>query len=145
MKKYIKLALVIVWMAVIFYFSNQTASVSDEKSRFVIQLFQLLGLDLNSVLGDMANFMVRKTAHFTEYMILFFLMFGFASEYEKCSLKKTIIVSIAVVFLYACTDELHQLFISGRAARFADVLIDSSGGCLGALISYFLAGRNASQ
>ncbi len=29
--------------------------------------------------------------------------------------------------LYACTDELHQVFVSGRAGMWQDVCIDSSG------------------
>lgn len=134
MKKYIRLIFVILWMAVIFYFSNQPAVVSDEKSKFIIHLFELLGLNLNSVLGSMADFVVRKAAHFIEYMILFILWFDLL--YGKYDLRRSIRYSIAAVFLYACTDEFHQMFVAGRAARFTDVMIDLSGGCLGAAIRY---------
>ncbi|MHC1720164.1 MAG: VanZ family protein [Clostridiaceae bacterium] len=134
MKRYIRLTLVILWMAVIFYFSNQPALVSDEKSKFIIQLFELLGINLNSILGSMADFVVRKAAHFIEYMILFILWFDLL--YGKYDLRRAIRYSIAAVFLYACTDEFHQMFVTGRAARFADIMIDLSGGCLGAAIRY---------
>ncbi|MBQ3466792.1 MAG: VanZ family protein, partial [Oscillospiraceae bacterium] len=30
-------------------------------------------------------------------------------------------------FLYACSDEFHQLFVPGRAGMFSDVLIDTVG------------------
>ena len=35
-----------------------------------------------------------------------------------------------VTFLYACTDEIHQLFVPGRAGKFTDVLIDTTGGII---------------
>ncbi len=134
MKKYFSLILVILWMLVIFYFSSKPASVSDQESKLLIQIFQLLGLDLNSFLGELANFAVRKTAHFTEYFILSLLWFNLL--YGKYELRKAALYSVAAVFLYACTDELHQLFVPGRAARFTDVMIDTSGGALAAVARY---------
>ena len=38
------------------------------------------------------------------------------------------------VFLYACTDEFHQLFVPGRSGNFRDVIIDTSGGVLSAIL-----------
>ena len=134
MKKNIKIILVVLWMALIFYFSSMPAAVSSQKSDFVIKLFELMGLDLNSMLGSMAEFVVRKAGHFTEYFILFLLWFNVL--FEKFNLRKAIGYSLAAVFLYACTDEFHQLFVPGRAGRFTDVLIDFSGGCLGAAVRY---------
>ena len=46
-------------------------------------------------------------------------------------------LSLASVFLYACTDELHQRFSQGRHASFTDVLIDLSGAAI--LCSLLLA------
>jgi VanZ family protein len=134
MKKNIRIILVVIWMALIFYFSSMPAAVSSQKSDFVIKIFELLGLDLNSILGSMADFVVRKAGHFTEYFILFLLWFNVL--FEKIKLRKAIGYSLAAVFLYACTDEFHQLFVPGRAGRFTDVLIDFSGGCLGAAVRY---------
>ena len=39
-----------------------------------------------------------------------------------------------IVVAYACTDELHQLFISGRSASIIDVLIDATGGFIAIFI-----------
>ena len=50
------------------------------------------------------------------------------------SKKKSLIYSVILVFFYASTDEFHQTFIEGRAGRFTDVLIDTSGGTVGSLI-----------
>jgi VanZ family protein len=130
-KKPFKWILVIAWLIVIFMFSNQPAIVSDGNSRFVINLFKALGLNLDSLLGSIANFIVRKAAHFTEYLILFLLLYE--AFREDFSPKKAIIFSIIIVFLYACSDEIHQLFVPGREGRFRDVMIDTSGGAAGLL------------
>jgi VanZ family protein len=134
MKKYIRLFLVILWMILIFYFSSRPAVVSNQQTGFIIRIFELLGLDLNSMLGDMASFAVRKAAHFSEYFILFLLWFNVL--YGKFDLRRAIKYSIAAVFLYSVTDEFHQMFVPGRAARFRDVMIDLSGGCFAALLRY---------
>lgn len=134
MKKYIRLFLVILWMILIFYFSSRPAVVSNQQTGFIIRIFELLGLDLNSMLGDMASFAVRKAAHFSEYFILFLLWFNVL--YGKFDLRRAIKYSIAAVFLYSVTDEFHQIFVPGRAARFRDVMIDLSGGCFAALLRY---------
>ena len=75
MKK-IKWILVVIWMMVIFIFSNETSIISNEKSRAFILLIQALGLDLNKFFGDLSNFIVRKASHFLEYCILGILLFN---------------------------------------------------------------------
>lgn len=135
MSKKFKWILVLAWMIIVFIFSNQPAAVSDEKSRFVINVFQFLGLNLDSILGELANFIVRKVAHFMEYLIFYLLLFN--ALRESFNFKKTLFLSLIGVFLYACTDEFHQLFIPGRTGRIRDVIIDTFGGSIGLAISCF--------
>ena len=40
----------------------------------------------------------------------------------------------AVGTLYAVSDEIHQIYVPGRAGRLSDVLIDSAGAAAGALV-----------
>lgn len=141
-KKVLGWVLLIVWMITIFIFSNQPGDESSKNSEFVMYIFNLLGLDLNSYFGSLATFIVRKGAHFTEYFILFMLSFNVLRFYIKG--YKAIIYSILICFLYACSDEFHQLFIPGRAGMFRDVLIDTSGAILGALIMFFAAFKKSS-
>ena len=47
--------------------------------------------------------------------------------------KKTLFLCLLICFLYACTDEFHQLFRE-RTSSFIDVLIDTSGGLIAVLI-----------
>jgi len=118
--------LLISWMCVIFIMSNQPAQISDSQSKGVIELFSSMGINIDGVFGQLANFVVRKCAHFIEYMILSLLTVNVLNLYVNA--KKVFILTITVVFIYACTDEIHQLFIVGREGAVRDVIIDTLGG-----------------
>lgn len=125
-RKAIYWCLLIIWMSIIFLMSNQPAEISDGHSRLVVQILMLIGIDINSAAADLANFIVRKIAHFTEYMILAFLIFNVLEFYCK-DRKKLILFSIVISFIYASSDEIHQYFIPGRECAFRDVVIDTCG------------------
>ena len=65
------------------------------------------------------DFFVRKTAHFTEYMILGILwMLCLQSRMgNNVTLRKNMLFSVLASGLYAMSDEFHQLFVAGRAGR----------------------------
>lgn len=132
-RKLIRWILLIAWMIVIFIFSQLPGDVSDEQSKLVIYIFNVLGLDLNSHLGNLANFVVRKGAHFTEYFILYILTLNVLRLYMDK--RKAWNYSLAFVFLYACSDEFHQSFVPGRGPAFRDVLIDTSGGAFAYIVT----------
>ena len=48
-----------------------------------INLFSIIGIDLNNHLGEIASFVVRKAAHFTEYFILYFFLYYIYIYYLK--------------------------------------------------------------
>lgn len=139
-KTAVKWLLVFLWMILIFMFSNEPATVSDEKSRFVIYIFNLLGLKLNSFLGDMANFVVRKTAHVSEYLILYVLLYN--ALREKLKVSKALLFSLLLQIIYSASDEIHQYFVPGRACRLTDVLIDTCGGLLALIIIKIYTNKN---
>lgn len=136
-RKVIYWCLLIIWMSIIFFMSNQPSQVSDGHSRLVVQILMFIGADINSASADLANFIVRKVAHFTEYMILAYLIFNVLEFYCK-DRNKLILFSIALVFMYASSDEIHQYFIPGRECAFRDVLIDTSGGITAIIITNIL-------
>ncbi|MBV1822060.1 VanZ family protein, partial [Bacteroidales bacterium MSK.15.36] len=131
-KKILKYILVLVWMIIIFKFSSDPAEISDGKSGFIIEVINSLGINISSTLGEFTNFAIRKTAHVGEYFILTLLLISALKEDLK--IEKTYWLSILVTFLYACSDEIHQRFVPGRAGRFSDVLIDLFGGILAVFI-----------
>lgn len=123
----------LLWIGLIFYMSNQPGDVSSKQSGLVLKLFQAIGIDLNNELGEFATFIVRKTAHFTEYFILYMLTVNVMKYYFN--IDKAILYAFVFSVFYACTDEIHQYFIPGRAMAFKDVLIDSSGALLSMIIT----------
>lgn len=136
-RKIIYLMLLIIWMGIIFFMSNQPAHVSDSQSGLVIKILKYIGIDISITFGDLANFIVRKVAHFTEYMILAYLVFNVLEFY--CTSDKSIIVfSILFVFMYALSDEIHQYFVPGRECALRDIIIDTLGGITSTLITYLL-------
>lgn len=131
-KKVVYWIILIAWMIFIFYMSNQPADVSNGQSDFVLNLVETLGISISNNYVDIAITIIRKGAHFTEYLILSLLYFNVLRMY--INKNKALIYSIGLSFIYAGTDEFHQLFVEGRAGRFTDVLIDTSGAATGSII-----------
>jgi len=133
MKKYRYLIWILPVLAaiLIFCFSAQPGEESSELSNSVVlKLLDLLSrwnpsLD-TAEFPERMSIPVRKAAHITEYLI-FFLALLAAFHVSGFGRFRRIGNSFLTAFLYACTDEIHQLFVDGRAGRFTDVLIDSSG------------------
>lgn len=168
-KKIILWTLLFSWMVVIFLFSTQDGVASGQLSSGFLHRFVLFFLprsvaaDTNLV--HTLEFVVRKGAHMTEYGILAILAFAQLKTYFPWNFRKSVkiadnflsgettvhrrillqyplfqfLIAICFVFLYACTDEFHQTFVSGRSGQFRDVLIDTVGGLIGGLVFLLFA------
>lgn len=121
----------IILMIIIFSFSNQTGSESSGLSQHIVLWIQ------THLHITMSEFIIRKGAHMSEYALLC-LTFIYAFSHYQFTIKQILFYSILCSFAYACTDEMHQLFIGGRAGQFTDVLIDSSGACLMSFVYYLI-------
>lgn len=139
MKKKMYLMFTIVSMLTIFMFSSQQGESSYRLSNSV--LTYLVGFPK---IGPFIEVYIRKVAHLYLYFFLGismnFLIYGFVykTEFYKENLRNKAIVpivSIVVCFLYACTDEIHQLFVPGRTGTFRDVKIDMIGVMLGTVVA----------
>ena len=137
LKRIILTSLLITWMIVIFMFSNQNAtkseSTSDKVTSTVIDTVEVVTKeeiteDKKEVLIEDTRFVVRKTAHFTLYFILGVLTYLTLKSY---SIKKIVIFSILLCFIYSCSDEIHQMFLDGRTAKILDIFIDTIGSIVG--------------
>lgn len=118
-------ALAAACMAAIFYFSSRTADESEQQSGFFAQLItRLFGI------GGFSDFIIRKLAHFTEFAGLG-LLFAIALKVQTGKAKTP--AAIICSSIYAATDEIHQIFVPGRACRVLDWGIDTCGAALGAL------------
>ena len=65
-------------------------------------------------------------------MILGILASCLILHYKNINKKYPLAFLICVI--YAISDEIHQLFVPGRAGQVRDVLIDSAGSFLGIII-----------
>ncbi len=139
-KRILYAVLVIVWMGVIFFFSSQngeeSSGLSDTIVRAVIELFcpSFDGMPAGEQqhILESVSFIVRKTAHFTEYAILAVLCMLFTLTYEGVHWK-TAAGAVLFCALYAVTDEFHQGFVADRSPQLRDVCIDTAGALMGAL------------
>lgn len=128
--------------AAIFWFSAQQGADSQMMSdgitlraaRIVRPDFEQLPPETRLSFLETVSYVVRKCAHFLEFMLLGFNLMGFYRlwRWEKKPLS-ALGLSWLTGALYAATDEIHQLFVSQRTAAVLDVLIDSAGALTGAL------------
>ena len=133
--------LTLLWMTVIFMFSAKNADDSTEQSSFVTNILMNIFSNVyrNSDLSDKMqiiesmSFAIRKAAHFSIYSVLGLLSFLSVYYLTKFS-NKTPFISLLICFIYACSDEMHQLFVPGRSGQLRDVFIDFSGALLMTLI-----------
>ncbi len=84
-------------------------------------------------LGGFAEFLLRKLAHLAEYAILGALLLLLLYAVFRRGRWLTP-AAVAFVFLFAVTDEIHQSFVEGRTPLPEDVLLDTLGACIGALL-----------
>jgi len=145
--KYISFFCIIVVMTAIFLFSAQSAQESSKLSgrvvtvvlRIVMPNYDKLPFLERQKIKDKISYIVRKTAHFTEFAALgFFLMLYLVSLYEHFKLFSLSIFSWIMGTFYAVTDEIHQMFVTARYSSFTDVLIDSSGVMFGIVLLIIL-------
>lgn len=131
--------LLISQMLFIFTMSSFGSDSSNAQSSQIIQVLHQVFPNLSSRTSGLdastLAFIVRKTAHFTEYAILGILFYFFYSQTlpQKNGLQ-LFVLAILSSFLYACTDEIHQLFVPGRSGQFTDVLVDTLGAFCGCLL-----------
>lgn len=139
MKKIIYLFLTIIWMISIFLFSNQRSVKSTEKSQSlimntIVKIYKIF--DSNASDEKIEEIVVacdvpiRKMAHFTEYLILGVLVLLTLRAYNI----NNIYLAILICFLYACSDEIHQVFVPGRDGNIIDITLDTLGSTTGILL-----------
>ena len=56
----------------------------------------------------------------------------------KIKMVMRALISLIFCFIYACTDEFHQIFVSGRSPQMFDVMIDTSGALFGIMIALII-------
>lgn len=122
----------VVWLCIVWGHSLMSGDTSSAESSGVVDLLRPL-FESFGVRDDHAmSFIVRKTAHFSEFAILVALGLRMSVAWLGMGVHAHVLAA-AIWVLAPCVDESIQLLVPGRAGMFGDVLIDMSGGLLGML------------
>ena len=183
-KTKIHIAITVAVMAFIFLQSALPGDLSGAESGILVNILH----EITKIDQDILSTLVRKIAHFTEYMILGICLQKNADDWRHYLSEKNNVSSSnnypdvrnnaceqnnageknspdrsnnnarsrinnadrsvsaikystyawAAGTLYAVTDEIHQLFVPGRACAPLDMLIDSAGVAAGVIIAGIL-------
>ena len=143
-------AAIVAVAAMIFWFSAQTGDESGRASGAVVEFilsiivpgYRGLSPTNRAQLMERAGLIVRKLAHFTEFALLGGLLAAdWALGRTDGRALPALTPAWAVATLYACTDELHQMFVAGRGPSPMDVGIDSLGALAGAAAAMVMLAR----
>ncbi len=119
-----------------FIFSNSmaVAQVSSASSGRVLTLLQgaLRRLGHPALAQRLTQHVVRKMAHFCEYLLEGFLLMLCMRVYSRHPLRHITVPMLGGV-LTALTDETIQLYSPGRSSQVTDVWLDSVGVLAGIL------------
>ena len=138
-KKILAWSCFLLWRLLIFLFSSQSGADSSQLSGGIIEFLEdLTHIPLSN---EICSFMIRKLAHFTEYMVLGILTMNLWKQYGKLNKKQLFVIILFCIF-YAITDEFHQMFIENRSGNLWDMTIDSLGSLFG-IVSYLLFSKKS--
>ena len=148
--------LTLFWMVFIFMMSSAGKDESNSQSGAVCEFicehfvegYEEMAPEEQIQMQQKISFPVRKCAHLSEYAVLGALMTLTAAfwRWEDEETMRTgetpggtvrILPVLAAGFLYAVSDEIHQIFVPGRSGEPRDVLIDTSGVLIGICLVRF--------
>ena len=125
-------------MIIIFLLSNQKGSISGANSgkmiyntlKFIYDVFSINTENLSHIVEIIHN-PLREMMHLLEYLILGILIYNVLTNYK---LNNRFIISLMLAFIYATSDEVHQIFVPNRAFEYFDILMDFIGSIIGIFI-----------
>jgi len=132
----------ILWIAAIFFMSSDQGSM-PATSRIIRPLLEFLFSASPEESLQFYHFLIRKSAHFTAYAILALL----AIRAFRRSDKRIggAILSLVLVLIVACLDEINQSFNSNRSGSIYDVLLDLVGGIFAISVVLILTRKKLSS
>lgn len=133
---------VLAWVLLIFVMSGDLMS-AEHTSRFFVPFLRWIAPGISGETIASLQFLVRKTAHLTEYAILALLLCralfrGTNVFWTSSTLLASAWLACALV---AAGDEFHQSFVLSRTGSPWDVMIDCFGAMFGlAIYRWFFRG-----
>ena len=133
-------------MIIIFLLSNQKAQDSKQLSnsfitKTIIKIYEAKHGEITEEkkieIKENYSFIVRKAAHFTIYLVLGLLV-SLVLIGKNLNIKQIIIYGVLICMAYAITDEIHQIFVSGRSGEIRDIIVDTCGSTVGILLNIII-------
>jgi VanZ family protein len=116
----------VVWAGVIFSMSTDTFSAEHTASVMEPVLRWLIpSLTEDQFLS--IHYLIRKSAHFSEYFVFCLLLYRGVRAGRKGWRWTWGIAALSVAAGYSILDEIHQAFVASRTASAYDSLLDSVG------------------
>ena len=109
-------------MIIIFLLSAENSTESAQTSGGIIQWL------LNTLSLNVSSDVIRTFAHIAEFALLGFLV---SNLFVSVRDNPKPLLTVALSWGYALTDEIHQLFVDGRAFQLIDLTVDLIGIILG--------------
>lgn len=141
MQKFYSMAMLLIWTALIFILSSESADISSQRSGLLVGILEPI---TSGAPEGILTFLIRKSAHIFLYFVLGVLIYNVVRQYTLQA-RKAIVVSIAIACTYAISDEVHQTFVPGRSGEARDVLIDTTAASAGVIACYGLNRRILSR
>ena len=130
-------AALLLWVGFVWGHSLVGGAASSAESGRVVALLRPLFEATGVTDLDLMTFVVRKCAHFTEYMVLGILA-THAFDLEGRRTFDVLLPTAVFLLLVPSIDETIQLFVPGRAGMITDVMIDCCGATTGVVLRYLL-------
>ncbi|MDT7807348.1 MAG: hypothetical protein QOJ70_1161 [Acidobacteriota bacterium] len=119
---------VIVWAVFVLFASSASFSASNT-SRIIRPLLLWLFPAITDASIERVHFLIRKTAHFTEYALLALLAARAFRTSSRTRLKRLWwLAAFALVACVSLADEYHQSFVPSRTGTIYDSFLDMTGG-----------------
>jgi len=146
------LKLTLSWLAVlllmlaIFIFSAQPAGVSNSNSKAIVTrvvetTVKLTGAEIpepeRSHLIERVNNVAREYMHGVVFLALGLLVQNALTQSGARGMRAPAL-ALAICVAYGVTDEIHQLFVPGRAFQVSDLAMDTAGSITGIAAGWFV-------
>lgn len=136
-KKYIWMAILLVYILFIFSNSMKPADISSVDSGKALELVRNFLAASGAESSWLTDHIIRKTAHFSEYTLLGMILFCCMRSCEFTGERRWF-THLTVGYAVPFVDETIQLFVSGRSGQISDVWLDCAGVAFGTLLMVLL-------
>jgi VanZ family protein len=147
MKQICKLWIWITTIAVMLIIFKLSSAIGEQSSKFTLQITEQIAKHIVFIMGkdvDNVNYLtniamwdnlVRKAGHVIEYALMA-ITINISFSFYHIRKWKSLFLCFGTCFVFACSDEIHQLFIAGRTGQLTDIIIDLVGIVLGITFFY---------